>query len=73
MTFYILATEGTTDADSIREASILLSPYVEPAIHVSVARTFHSIASSVLDMMDADNHLNGVADRLSGHACVQNF
>ena len=70
MTFYSLATEGNTDAESIREASILLSAHMEPAIHVSVARTFHSIASTVLDMTDADRNVKGVANRLSGHACV---
>ena len=69
-TFYSLATEGTTDAECIREACILLSPYVEPAIHVSVARTFHSIASNILDMVDVDRDLKGAGERLGIQACV---
>jgi hypothetical protein len=73
MKFYSLATEGTTDTECIREACILLSPYVEPAIHVSVARTFHSIASNILEMIDVDRNLKGAAERLGIQACVYPF
>ena len=72
LTFYSLATEGATDADCIRETTILLSPYMEPAIHVSVARTIHSIASSALEM-DGDRNPNALVERLGGQMYVENL
>lgn len=70
LTFYSLAIEGTTDADCIRETTILVSPYMEPAIHVSVARTIHSVTSKVLEM-DGDPNMNAVTQRLGGQAYVE--
>jgi hypothetical protein len=67
LTFYSLAIEGTTDAECLRETTILFSPNIEPAIHVSVARTIHFVLSNVLE---TDSNVNTLMERLGGQACV---